>query len=266
MWTYDNYKNWLRARLVEEKTNLDFNNYEIEVMNEQDYAKRRSIQPKTITVIIKCLTSTMVFSVKTQPIQMLVITEENSIKIANAIMTSFAEKYNFSVIPDGTTYVKHSYSTPAVLSNFNLIGIGLRTVLYVNTVLYILNNVMDITDLKVKITGVNSGNDINIEAISATIGYTMSGDTQPFGSGHATTVKDFSTFSMTINIACVKTDFTQRVVEIMKASSLGKGNETFDFSFKVGDIAFSSVKMKLISSTITTAVNNVPSLQLSFSV
>ena len=125
MWNYDGYKEWLRDRLVECKNALDFNNYNIEVYNEQDYAKNRSIKAKTMTVIVKFLSSAMVFNVKTQPIQMLVITEENSISVANTILTSFSERYNFKVEIDGSTYVKHMYATPAVLSNFNLIGIGL---------------------------------------------------------------------------------------------------------------------------------------------
>ncbi len=258
MWTYDNYKDWLRNRLIECKNALDFNDYNIEVYNEQDYAKNRSIKAKTMTVIVKFLSSTMVFNVKTQPIQMLVITEENSISVANTILTNFAEKYNFNVISDENTYVKHMYATPAVLSNFNLIGIGLRTVLYVNTTLFILEDVMDITDLEI--------DGKKIDAISATIGYTMSGDTQPFDGGYARTEKSFSTFVITVNVSCTKNAFTEKCVKIMNQSSEAKGNEDFVFNFKVGEIPFNNFIMKLIGATLSTAINNVPSLQMSFSI
>ena len=266
MWGYDSYKNWLRGKLIEIRDSLDFQDYAIEVFNEQDYAKNRSIKPKTITVVVKFLNSTLVFSVKTQPIQMLIISEENGLSVANSIITQFAETYNFSVIPDGNTYVKHMYSTPAVLSNFNLIGIGMRTVLYINTTLFVLEGVMDIKDLTVTIEDINNDDPIPIDAISATIGYTMSGDTQPFGGGFAQTVKNFATFSMTINVSCVKTPFTQRCVEVMNGTSAKKGNDSFVFNFSVGDIQFSNFSMKLIGCTLSTAVNNVPSLQMSFSV
>ena len=258
MWNYDGYKEWLRNRLVECKNALDFNNYNIEVYNEQDYAKNRSIKAKTMTVIVKFLSSAMVFNVKTQPIQMLVITEENSISVANTILTSFSERYNFKVEIDGSTYVKHMYATPAVLSNFNLIGIGLRTVLYVNTTLFILEDVMDITDLKV------DGKKIN--AISATIGYAMTGDTQPFDGGYAKTEKSFATFVLTVNVPCIKSDFAEKCVKIMNQSSQDKGNEDFVFDFKVGEIPFNDFSMKLVGATLSTAINNVPSLQMSFSV
>lgn len=255
MWNCDNYKIWLKNRLVEVKNSLDFKDYDIEVYNEQDYAKHRSIKPKTITVIAKFLSSTLVFSTKTQPIQMLAITEENSVSVANSIITKFCEKWNFAVIPDGATYVKHMYSTPVVLSNFNLIGIGLRTVLYVNTNLFILENVMDINDLFV--------DDKKIDFISTTIGYTMGGDTQPFGNKFASTVKDFATFVLTVNVACVNTDFTRKCVKIMNGQK--DGNDDFKMAFNVGDLPF-NFKMKLVGVTLSTAINNVPSLQMSFSV
>ena len=257
MWNCDDYKTWLKNRLVEIKNNLDFKDYDIEAYNEQDYAKHRSIKPKTITVIIKFLADSKIFSAKTQPIQMLAITEENGISVANSILTKFCDNYNFATITNGTTYVKHMYSSPVPLSNFNLIGIGLRTVLYVNTTLFILENVMDINGLKI--------DDKPIEAMSATIGYTMSGDTQPFDGGYAKTEKNFATFVMTLNVACVKTEFTEKCIKIMNESSAEKGNENFQMAFNVGDLPFSLI-MKLTGATLTTAVNNVPSLQLSFSV
>lgn len=257
MWETNKYKEWLKNRLIEIKNDLDFNDFNIEVYNEQDYAKNRSIKAKTITVIVKFLASAIVFSAKTQPIQMLVIAEENGLSVANSILTKFADTYNFATIPDGTTYVKHMYSSPVVLSNFNLIGIGLRTVLYINTTLFILEDVMDINDLKV------DGNPVQM--MSATIGYTMQGDTQPFDGGFAITEKNFATFVMTINVACVKTEFTEKCIKIMNASSEDKGNEDFEMSFSVGELPF-NFTMKLVGAVLTTAVNNVPSLQLSFQV
>lgn len=263
MWNYDEYKTWLKNRIVEIKNSLDFNTYNVEVYNEQDYAKGSSIKPKTITFVIKFLPATMILNAKTQPIQMFVITEENSLTVANSITNKFCNDYNFRVTTEGTTYTKHLYPTPAVLSNFNLIGIGLRTVLYINATLLILEDVMDITNLKVDI-GLDQ--EISLDPMSATIGYTMQGDTQPFDGGYAQTVKNFATCVMTLNVACVKNDFTQLVIQIMANSSSNKGNETFKFSFYIGDIQFTNFSMKLTGATFTTAKNNVPSIQMSFSV
>ena len=263
MWTYDSYKNWLFNRLNEVKNDLDFGSYSIEVYNEQEYAKNRSIKPKTITIITKFLNSSLMMNVKTQPIQMLIITEENSLAVANSIITNFTEKYNFYVNTDGDVYTKNIYSTPQVISNFNLVGIGYRSVLYVNTTLIILEKVMDITNLSVSIDG---GTAISVDPLSATIGYTMGGDTQDFDGSYAQTEKQFSTFNLTLNVSCVKTDFTEKCIKIMNKTSTNKGNETFSFNFNVGEFAFTNFNMKFIGCTLSTAKNNAPSLQLSFSV
>lgn len=259
-----NYKEWLKNRLLEIKNGLDFDDYNIEVFDEQDYAKNRSIKSKTITVIVKMLPSSLIYQAKTQPIQMLAITEENGISVANSIMTKMCEDYNFVVTSEGSTYTKHIYSTPAVLSNFNLIGIGLRTVLYINATLLILDGVMDVNQLKVKVGSMVDF--LNLEPLSATIGYTMTGDTQPFDGNYAKTEKNFATFCLTLNVASVKNDFTEACIKIMNGTSTSKGNEAFRFDFYVGDLHFENFDMKLTGVALSTAVNDVPSLQLSFSV
>lgn len=316
MWSYDKYKQWLRARLIEIKNTLDFQAYDIEVFNEQDYAKQRSIKPRTITVITKFLSSNLIFQAKTQPIQMIIFTEENSMSVANSIITKFCEDWNFRVVIDGTTYTKQMYSTPVVLSNFQMIGSGQRTVFYVSATLFILEDVMDIENLRVKLdfstatqystTATYNVGDLvykasdyhkiyrakyettnyqntwiddewevvceddsvyqKVECLSATIGYTMSGDTQAFDGGFARTEKQFATFVLTVNVACVKNEFTNYCARIMSGTSNQKGNESFDFNFNIGDIPFGTYAMKLTGCTLTTAINNTPSLQLSFSV
>ena len=261
MWNYENYKNWLVQNVTNIAQGLNFKDYSFEVYNEVDYAKERSLKKKVITIVIKLLPSTIVFTAKVQPIQMLVITEENSLAVANSVFTTFAERFNFAVESSGATYVKHQYSTPTVLSNFNLVGVGYRSVLYINTTLYILEGVMDINGMTV------DGNEIDV--LSATIGYTMSGDTQPFGGGLAVTEKNFATLVMTVNTPCVSNAFTNKCIGIMKGNSAERGNEVFAFSFNVGTgtqaIPF-AINMKLVGATISTAINNTPSLQLSFSV
>lgn len=310
MWNYDDYKTWLRGRLNEIKDSLDFNDYAIEVFNEQDYAKRRSILPKTITVITRFLASSMLFNAKTQPIQMIIVAEENSIATANSIMSKFCETWNFVTTKENDTAIKHQYSTPVVLNNFNLIGIGLRTVLYIGATLYILDRLVDITDLKVSLDPLSfpefivdypytRGNivaydnkvyecivdevtadmhigfvpsewsriyEVALDPISATVGYVMSGDSQPFTDQYAETEKNFATFSMSLNVASTDTPFTRAVLYILSKTSRAKGNDNFKFSFKIGPTYFTDFKMKMMGLTFTTAKTNAPSLQMSFNV
>ena len=79
-------------------------------------------------------------------------------------------------------------------------------------------------------------------------------------------IKNFATFVLTLNVACVKNEFTELCIKIMNGTSSEKGNETFTFDFYVGDIHFENFEMKLYGVSLSTAVNNVPSLQFSFMV
>lgn len=239
---------------------------EIFVSEEQNFAKMNELKPNSIYVVIKYLSSDIEFFAETTPIQILVLSEQNSLTKAQMIMNKFANENNWRMITEGDTYIKQQYNSPVVLNNYVEVSFGYRSVLYVTGTLFILNRVMDVKDVSVVISDVNDGNPVDINPITATIGYTMSGDSQPFGGGHAITVKSFSTFALTLTVSCVNTPFTQRCVEIMRGNSTNKGNESFKFSFKIGELEFTDYNMKLISSTVTSAVNSVPSLQLSFSV
>ena len=110
MWTQDSYKNWLKQKLIEIKNDLGFNDFNIEVYKEQDYTKGSFTRPNTISVVLKFLSGSKVVQAKTQPIQILAISEENSLHIANSILTKFCDDYNDYTYIESTTYTKKTLS------------------------------------------------------------------------------------------------------------------------------------------------------------
>lgn len=266
MWIQDSYKNWFRQKLIEIKADLGFNDFNIEVYNEQEYTKKEFIKENTISVVLKYLASSLIVQARTQPIQMLIMSEENSLSVANSIINKFCEDYNNYVYIEDTTYIKNIYSTPVVLNNFERVGTGYRSVLYVNATLIILENVIDIKDFKVRFMRNNGTytSYTNLDPLSCSIGYSMEGDTEAFGGGMSTTEKDFSTMVMTMNLACVSNDVITKCIEIMKNTSTFKGNDVFYISFKIGTVAFDDFPFKLVSCSFTTAKNSVPSLAIGF--
>ena len=292
-----NFENYLLQELHSDK---------VVVLNEQIFAKGGEFEPNKIYIVIKYLTSSIEFGAEIQPIQLLILTEQNGMQEAKDLFDAYATSHNWLSFKVGNTFIKQQYSSPVVMSNFNEVAYGYRSVLYVSATLYIIDNLMDITDLKVAIDPTNIANyntnntyyvgdlakyggniytcivdgttgawnghnweaksTIDLNPMSNTIGYTMSGDTQPFDGGYAKTEKNFATFVMTLNIAATKNPFTEDCINIMNLTTTKKGNETFTFSFKIGEIQFTNFVMKLIGVSLTTAVNNIPSLQLSFSV
>lgn len=102
-----------------------------------------------------------------------------------------------------------------------------------------------------------------VKPLSFGINYTMSGNTQPVGNSNlATTFKNVASLSITMTIPMKNTILVEKIVKIMNGTS--SGNTDFTFYFKINDVEFNNIKLKLTSSQIITAPNQVPSLQLGF--
>lgn len=277
-----NYENWLNTTLVSLKSDLGLTSYNIEVATEQAFIKKTTFTPNTIYVVIKFLTSSITFEATTQPVQFIIISEENSMDATRILFNAFAQRYNwFFDGPYDNVYVKHQYSTPAVLSNFNEIGYGYRSTLYISATLYIMENVMEVRDLLI--------DHHEVKPLAFNMAYAMTGNTQPVGGNRlASTTKSVATLSIAMTVPLTDTELVNNVVNITNGSSTG--NKSFDFNFSVGDINIgryhsdvyaddvlvyadgvkvvvdegSELNMKLVSAEITTSPQQVPGLQLGF--
>jgi len=262
-----NYENYLR-----EKLNLINNGLEeservktIEVADEQVFAKNKTFDPETIYVVIKKLASSISYEAITQPVQCVVLCEQNSLAKTQNILKIFVDTYNWATdiqtVNNNTTYVKQQHSTPVVLSNFNEVGYGYRSVVYFTTTLYIMENVADVNRLYI--------DNVELKPLAFNITYSMTGNTQPIGNEKiASTVKNVATASIGMTIPLTETILVKKILEIMDGKT--SGNTDFAFDFWIGNETGSTGKghfsynMKLISATINTAPNQVPSIQLGF--
>lgn len=249
-----NYENFLIEKLNRVKADLGFD-INIDVSSEQAYAKKKNFAPNTLFVVVKYLSSDITFGAKTQPVQVLCISEENALDMAKALLGKFAEDFNFfSAITDGI-FAKHQYSTPVVLSNFNEIGIGKRSVLYFTGAINILEDVIDINELKVD----NS----SIEHLGFNFSYQMTPNTQQFVNDNiAKSIKTTSALTIGFTTPFVENNLTAKVINIINGTN--DGNDDFAISFNLGDTPFSNFNYKLTSVNIVTAPDDVPSLRLNF--
>lgn len=276
-----NYNELLMNKLLALQNELGISNFNFVVDSEQAFLKKKDIQPGTIYVLTRMLQNDISVDMITQPVQIMILSEQDSLDIAKAFFNEFAKKYNFEAISlqDDTSnlWVKQQYSDPVVLSNFNTVEYGYRSVLYVSATLYISENVLDITDLQI------DGNPV--KAINVNISYSMSTNTQQLASEFiSSSIKTVSTFAMTMTVPVLKNDFVVKclsiLAEIDNTNNTGldvseriayTGNDDFVISFKLAvndkTDAFNipmTKHMKLISAQLITAPNQVPSLQLGF--
>ncbi len=233
-------------------------NFNFEVCTEQAFVKMKTLEPNTIYVVIKYLSTTNTLNAVTQPIQILIMCEQNQIQVSQIVFAKLVAAHNFESVIDGTTYVKQDYREPVVLSNFNEVSYGYRTIMYISATLFIMENVIDITDLTIK---VGSALPEAVKPINFNIAYSMTPNTQPIPPDRiATSVKSVATFSLTLSVPMVGYNFITNVSEIMAGTVTG--NTDFVLSFNIGDVAFTNVPMKLISAQVTTAIDQIPGLQI----
>lgn len=252
MWDYE-YFITEKLNQIKNTNNYDIN---IEVASEQAFAKIKTFKPNTIYVIIKKLASTLTYNITTQPVQILTIAEQNQLDITKALLESFVNTYNWDAKPYGTTYVKQQYSSPVVLSNFNEVSYGYRSIVYVTGTLYVMENVVDIYSLEIDGT--------EYKPLTFGFSYQMTGNTQAVGTSIlAETVKSVATFTVTLSVPLLNDDLCNKVRQIMNGTLSGNTNFLFEITYTIGTANIES-NMKLINAQLQTAPNTAPSLNLSF--
>ena len=79
------YKTTLLNGLNQLLVDFDMNEYTIKVFDEKSY-QEEVIDSKTITVVIKYLTGTILYTSTILPLQFMVMAEENSMEVAKMIL------------------------------------------------------------------------------------------------------------------------------------------------------------------------------------
>ena len=237
---------------------------DVYISEEQNFAKMDELTPNTIYVVIKYLSSSIEYYAETTPIQLLVLSEQNSMEKAQIIMSKFTERYNWKVEEDGDAYVKQQYNSPVVLNNYVEVSYGWRSVLYVTGTLFKMDNVVDVKDVNIDSN--------NVKPLSFNISYSMSTNTQQLPNTQiATSMKTVSTFAITMMIPMRELQTTPglitKIMKILDEQSTDYGNDTFVVKFKCGLYENGSLKeitknMKLISAQIISAPNQIPTLQI----
>lgn len=247
------YNDLLRQYLYSVQETLGLSDYNFVVDSEQSFIKHKDLLPNTIYVLTKELQNEIQIGVTVQPVQILVLTEQNSLDVAKALFTQLAKTYNWNAYSNSSEhlYVKQQYSEPVVLSNFNTIDYGYRSVLYIGVTLYIMENVADISNFEI--------DDEEITPLNFNMSYSAQMNTQQsFTKTIATSDKSISTLSISFTIPPVSNDLIEKIVNIISQANGYTGNENFNVTFTLNGISF-NLNMKVTSFQFSTAPNNVPS-------
>lgn len=100
---------------------------ELQFVKDKKNGEKLKNNPKQIFVVVKFLPATLNFGQTLMPIIVNAIAEKNKLDICYNLLIEYAEAYNLEFNVDET--IKQYYSTPSVLSNFNEIGDGYRSLI-----------------------------------------------------------------------------------------------------------------------------------------
>lgn len=240
-----------------------------EVCTEEIFVKKKTLRPDTIYVVVKYLSSTNTLEAVTQPIQLLISCEQNQIQVSQIVFSKLVADHNFEAkFYDNGIYVKQDYREPVVLSNFNEVSYGYRTLMYISGTLFIMNNAVDVSSFTIQI-GENTPE--SVKPINFNIAYSMTPNTQPIPTNRlATSVKSLATFSISFTVPLISNyNFLTTITNIMNGTT--SGNTTFKVSFLLGKkidgtvtfgSEFTDLAMKLVSVQVTTAIDQIPGLQI----
>lgn len=259
-----NYQGWLVAKFQEAIDELEFN-INFKLSEEQEFISDKNKEPDTLYIVYKEMSGPNSFNVKSVPVQILLLSEENSLEQAKMIASKFASNNNFLTTRDTDVIVKHSYNTPAVLSNFNQIDVGVRSILYISGSLQIISGL-----LLLRSKHNNSGTitvyndswdeDVEIKYLAFNDTYSMNTNTvQNPENELSMSKKSTSTVGISIVIPCYNNNFTRDLVRITTGDL--QGNTTFKISYYLNDILVER-NVKIISVVFDDNPENAPSLKI----
>ena len=213
-------------------TNQDFyNGYSFTITNELQFVKDKKNaekiknNPKQIFIVVKFLQATINYGQVLMPILINAIAEKNKLDVCYRLLIEFAEKYNLVFNTDKT--IKQYYSSPVVLSNFNEIGDGFRSLLTMSGTFQISENSNDF-DVYYK--------ENIVQAISANGSFDTQLESQAiYGVNDITTsFAKIGTFVINITAYLDDTDLVNECLNIVVNKSSVNKEFYFDIVFKNG--------------------------------
>lgn len=244
-----------------------FNNFKIILSNEQYFSteeRKRGI----IYIVVKFMPATINYGQNILPITINAISEKNGLEVCQKLLLEYAKTYNLKPVDvpsidnlEETLSIQQVYTTPTVMSNFNDVFDGFRTLFYMSGTFLISKN----TNPWELYFYNEEGEKMLIDALNKNFSFDGTLDSQPYFSTQNFTesISKFGTFAFNISTFLVDNEFINKCLSIITREK--DVNENFDFEivFKNGiTIPKKAYKIKNIGSSIM--VGEQPTIALTF--
>lgn len=241
-----------------------YEGYEIILSREQQFVKDKERKKGAIYIVVKFLPATLNFGQTVVPITITAVSEHNKLEVAQKLLLEFAQTYNLKTSDDGE--IKQTYTSPSVLSNFNDIGYGFRSLMYMSGTFLISENSNPITKLRWS----NGGEYEDIEILSYQDSFDIQLDSQAFSDSDNITrsVGKIGTFTMSFTTYMTETAFLNDINAVVMSDlkRMPKGvNSTFTFYIeRRNGSKMAGVDFKLVNATNQQNIGELPVISLTF--
>ena len=235
--------------------------YRVLISNEQQYIKTKDRDKNAIYIVVRFLPASLNFGQTVLPITINAIAERNKIDVCQRLLLEFAQTYNLTDDESGT--IKQTYTSPSIMSNFNEMFDGFRSLFYMSGTFLISKNA---NPFKVYVSGESE----EIDCITVSDTFDVQLDTQAFFNtdNFTKSVGTVGTFTLNITSYLMDTDFLNKVLAV-KLKDLKKQpagvNTTFRFDivFKNGYEA-RDWDFKLVNATVQEEIGELPIISMTF--
>lgn len=115
-------------KVIDEDENLK-GKIDIQVVNEVEYKRNRNKDPNKVYMVVRFAQGNETFAYTSIPFTMVSMGQMNSVELTQLLLMSYVTKYNLTRV-EGMDLAQ-SYNTPNVVSNFNLVNDGMRSLFYI---------------------------------------------------------------------------------------------------------------------------------------
>lgn len=112
--------------IVQQK-NKKYSGYSLDITSELNYIKPSAYNPNKIYIIVRFSNASLYYNQVSLPISFNILAEQNSFNACRELIFDYVTEFNLA--KDETGDIIQRYESPIVLSNFNEIGSGYRSLL-----------------------------------------------------------------------------------------------------------------------------------------
>lgn len=240
-----------------------YKKYNIILSNEQQFIKNKDRTPNSIYIVVKFAPSSLNYGQFVQSITVTALAEQNKFDVCQRLLLEYVSRYHLSEpIYVGDDIIKQTYTTPAVMSNFNEMDYGYRTLMHFSGVFLVGEN----SNPLIKISWENELGELEeIPFLTSHWNWNTQLDSQGFYStnGRTTSEARTGTFVLGFSIFQTSSDFCTKILEMVFDNSLGV-NQTFTFTLQFKNGISRQMDLKCVQVENNQNIGEFPSIVLSF--